>query len=205
MSLFVCFTKFQIRLEIDLLPSLKEFLQTSVHPKGYKPKADWRGDFLIETEEQFKELFQGLLQLEQYQEVLRLYCSTKVEKLKAFEKSQPITFNEKLIYETSPSCKWFGECYRGQIEFGYFNSDIKVNKLVFEFSHQGMKTKRIRCQVDFKVLPNALTERNLLGKLTTKALVISEIKVSYFDHGFPFSLINKTLLEGLIGVPCEYD
>lgn len=185
--------------------SLKEFLQTSIHPKGYKPKTDDRDDFLIETEEQFIDLLQRLLQLEQYQEVLRLYCSTKVEKLKAFEKSQPITFNEKLIYETSPSCKWFGESYRGEITFGYFKSDVKANKLVFEFSHRGMKTKRIRCQVNFKVLPNALTERNLLGKLTTKDLVISEIKVSHFDHGFPFSLINRTLLEGLLGVPCEYN
>ena len=44
------------------MSSLKEFLQTSVHPKGYKPKADWRDDFLIETEEQFKELLQRLLQ-----------------------------------------------------------------------------------------------------------------------------------------------
>lgn len=187
------------------MPSLKEFLQTSVHPKGYKPKADWRDDFLIETEEQFEELLQGLLQLEQYQEVLRLYCSTKVEKLKDFEKSQPITFNEKLIYETSPSLRWFGECYRGEIEFGYFKSDVKANKLVFEFSHRGMKTKRIRCQVDFRVLPHALIKRDLLGHITTESLIISDIWVSHFEKGLPFSLINKTLLEGLLGVPCDSD
>ena len=187
------------------MSNLKEFLQTSVHPKGYKPKSDWRDDFLIETEDQFINLFQRLLQLEQYQEVLRLYCSTKVEKLKDFEKSQPITLNENLIYETSPSCKWFGECYRGQIEFGYFKSDVKANKLVFKFSHQGMKTKRIRCQVDFKVLPHALIKRDLFGHITTESLVISDIWVSHFEKGFPFSLINKTLLEGLLGIPCESD
>ena len=186
------------------MSSLKEFLQTSVHPKGYKPKTDWRDDFLIETEEQFKELLQGLLQLEQYQEVLRLYCSTKVEKLKDFEKSQPITFNEKLIYETSPSYKGYGG-YRGEIEFGYFKSDIKANKLLFEFSHQGVKTKRIRCQVDFKLLPHALVKRDLLGHTTTEILVVSDIWVSHFEKDFPFSLINKTLLEGLLGVPCDFD
>lgn len=185
------------------MSSLKEFLQTFVHPKRYKPKADWRDDFLIETEEQFEELLQGLLQLEQYQEVLRLYCSTKVEKLKDFEKSQPITFNEKLIYETSPSCKWFGESYRGQIEFGYFKSDVKANKLVFEFSHQGLEMKTIRCQVDFRVLPHALVKRDLFGHITAESLVMSDIRVSHFEKGFPFSLINRTLLEGLIGVPCD--
>lgn len=187
------------------MSSLKEFLQKVVHPKGYKPKVDWRDDFLIETEEQFEELLHGLLQLEQYQEVLRLYCSTKVEKLKDFENSQPITFNEKLIYETSPTCKWFGECYRGQIEFGYFKSDVKVKKLVFEFSHRGMKTKRILCQVYFKVLPHALLKRGLLGNITTESLVVNDIRVSHFEKGFPFSLINKTLLEGLLGVHCDSD
>ena len=186
------------------MSNLKEFLQTSVHSKGYKPKANWRDNFLIETEEQFINLFQRLLQLEQYQEVLRLYCSTKVEKLKDFEKSQPITINEKLIYETSPSYKGFGG-YRGKIEFGYFKSDVKANKLVFEFSHQGMKTKRIRCQVDFRVLPHALVKRDLFGHITTESLVISDIWVSHFEKGFPFSLINKTLLEGLLGVPSESD
>lgn len=186
------------------MPSLKEFLQTSVHPKGYKPKTDDRDDFLIETEEQFKELLQGLLQLEQYQEILRLYCSTTVEKLKDFEKSQPITLNERLIYETSPSYKGYGG-YRGEIEFGYFKSDIKANKLLFEFSHQGVKTKRIRCQVDFKLLPHALVKRDLLGHTTTESLVVCDIWVSHFEKGFPFSLINKTLLEGLLGVPCESD
>lgn len=185
--------------------NLKEFLQTSAHPKGYKPKADWRDDFLIETEEQFKELFQGLLQLEQYQEVLRLYCSTKVEKLKDIEKSRSVTSNEKLIYETSPTLRWFGESYRGEITFGYSKTDIKANKLVFEFSHQGAKTKRIRCQVDFRLLPHALVKRDLLGNITTNSLVISDIWVSHFEKGFPFSLINKTLLEGLLGVPCESD
>lgn len=184
--------------------SLKEFLQTSIHPKGYKPKTDDRDDFLIETEEQFIDLLQRLLQLEQYQEVLRLYCSTKVEKLKAFEKSQPITFNEKLIYETSPSYKEFGG-YRGKIEFGYFKSDVKVNKLLFEFSHQGMKTKRIRCQVNFKVLPNALIKHTFWGDFTTESLVISDIWVSHFEPGFPFSLINDTLLEGLLGVSYDSD
>ena len=64
MNQFVCFTKFQIRLETDLMPSLKEFLQTSVHPKGYKPKTDDRDDFRIETENQFINLLQRLLQLE---------------------------------------------------------------------------------------------------------------------------------------------
>ena len=186
------------------MSSLKEFLQKVVHPKGYNPKVDWRDDFLIETEEQFKELLQGLLQLEQYQEILRLYCSTTVEKLKDFEKSQPITLNEKLIYETSLSYKGYGG-YRGEIEFGYFKSDVKANKLVFEFSHQGMKTKRIRCQVDFRVLPHALVKRDLFGHITTESLVISDIWVSHFEEGFPFSLINKTLLEGLLGVPCESD
>lgn len=187
------------------MSSLKEFLQTSVHPKGYKPKTDWRDDFLIETEEQFIDLLQRLLQLEQYQEVLRLYCSTKVDKLKEIEKSRPITCNEKLIYETSPLLRWFGECYRGSITFGYFKSDVKVNTLVFEFTHRGMKTKRIRCQVDFKVLPHALVKRNLLGHTNTESLVISDILISHFEPGFPFSLINKTLLEGLLGVPCDFD
>ena len=186
------------------MSSLKEFLQKVVHPKGYKPKVDWRDDFLIETEEQFKELLQGLLQLEQYQEILRLYCSTTVEKLKDFEKSQPITLNEKLIYETSPSYKGYGG-YRGKIEFGYFKSDVKVNKLVFEFSHQGMKTKRIRCQVDFKVLPHALVKRDILGYNTTESLVVCDVWVSHFEKGFSFSLINKTLLEGLLGVHCDSD
>lgn len=186
------------------MSNLKEFLQTSVHSKGYKPKVDWRDNFLIETEEQFKEIFQRLLQLEQYQEVLRLYCSTTVEKLKAFERFQPITFNEKLIYETSPSYKGYGG-YRGKIEFGYFKSDDKANKLVFEFSHQGMKTNRIRCQVDFKVLPHSLVKRDLLGHITTESLVISDIWVSHFEKSFPFSLINKTLLEGLLGVPYDFD
>ena len=60
------------------MSSLKDFL-TYIHSKGYKPKADWKDDFLIETKEQFIDIFQRLLQLEQYQEVLRLYCSTKVE------------------------------------------------------------------------------------------------------------------------------
>ena len=46
------------------MPSLKEFLQTSVHPKGYKPKTDDRDDFRIETENQFINLLQRLLQLE---------------------------------------------------------------------------------------------------------------------------------------------
>lgn len=54
------------------MSNLKEFLKTSVHPKGYKPSTDDRDDFLIETEEQFKDIFQRLLQLEQYQEVLRI-------------------------------------------------------------------------------------------------------------------------------------
>lgn len=186
------------------MSNLKEFLQTSVHSKGCKPNVDWRDNFLIETEEQFKDLFQRLLQLEQYQEVLRLYCSTTVEKLKDFEKSQPITFNEKLIYETRPSYKGYGG-YRGEIEFGYFKSDVKANKLVFEFSHQGMKTKRIRCQVDFRVLPHALVKRDLFGHITTESLVSSDIRISHFEEGFPFSLINKTLLEGLLGVPYDFD
>lgn len=185
------------------MPSLKEFLQTSVHPKGYKPKTDDRDDFLIETEEQFIDLLQRLLQLEQYQEVLRLYCSTKVDKLKEFEKSCSVTSIETLIYETSPLSKWFGECYRGEITFGYFETDVKANKLVFEFLHQGMKLKRIRCQVDLKVLPHALVKRNLLQEFTTKDLVISDIWVSHFESGFPFSLINKTLVEGLLGVSCD--
>ena len=185
------------------MPSLKEFLQTSVHSKGYKPKTDWRADFLIETEEQFKDIFQRLLQLEQYQEVLRLYCSTEVDKLKKIEKECPITCNEKLIYETSPLLRWCGDSYRGEITFGYFKSDIKANKLVFEFSHRGMKTKRIRCQVDFKVLPHTLVKRDLLGHTTTESLVVSDIWVSHFESGFPFSLINKTLVEGLLGVSCD--
>lgn len=187
------------------MSSLKEFLQTSVHPKGYKPKSDWRDDFLIETEDQFIKLFKYLLQLEQYQEVLRLYCSTKVEKLKEIEKGCPISCDEKLIYETSPNYQCFGDCYRGEITFGYFKSDIKANKLVFEFSHRGMKTKRIRCQVDFKALPHALVKRDLLGNITTESLVINDIWVSHFEKDFPFSLINKTLLEGLLGVPCKFD
>lgn len=185
------------------MPSLKEFLQTSVHPKGYKPKTDDRDDFLIETEEQFIDLLQRLLQLEQYQEVLRLYCSTNVDKLKEIEKSRSVTSIETLIYETSPLSKWFGECYRGEITFGYSETDVKANKLVFEFSHQGMKLKRIRCQVDLKVLPHALVKRNLLQEFTTKDLVISGVWVSHFESGFPFSLINKTLVEGLLGVSCD--
>ena len=187
------------------MSSLKEFLQTSIHPKGYKPKSDWRDDFLIETEEQFKDIFQRLLHLNQYQEVLRLYCSAEVDTLKKIEKECPITCNEKLIYETSPLLRWYGDSYRGEITFGYFKSDIKANKLVFEFSHRGMKTKRIRCQVDFKVLPHALVKRDLLGTITTESLVVNDIWVSHFEKGFPFSLINRTLLEGLLGVPCEYD
>ena len=187
------------------MPSLKEFLQTSVHPKGYKPKTDDRDDFLIETEEQFIDLLQRLLQLEQYQEVLRLYCSTKVDKLKEFEKSCSVTSIETLIYETSPLSKWFGECYRGEITLGYSETDVKANKLVFEFSHQGMKLKRIRCQVDFKVLPHALVKRDILGYNTTKSLVVCDIWVSHFEKGFSFSLINKTLLEGLLGVHCDSD
>ena len=187
------------------MANLKEFLQKVVYPKGYKPKADWRDDFLIETEEQFIDLFQRLLQLEQYQEVLRLYCSTKVDKLKEIEKSRSVTSIETLIYETSPLSQWFGECYRGEITFGYSKTDVKANKLLFEFSHQGMKTKRIRCQVDLKVLPNTFVKRNLLQEFTTKDLVISDIWVSHFEKGFPFSLINRTLLEGLLGIPCESD
>ena len=187
------------------MSNLKDFLQISVHSKGYKPKADWRDDFLIETEEQFISLFQRLLQLEQYQEVLRLYCSTKVEKLKDIERSRSVISNEKLIYETSSSLRWFGESYRGEITFGYSKTDIKANKLVFEFSHQGAKTKRIRCQVDFRLLPHALVKHDLLGHTTTESLVVSDIWVSHFEKGLPFSLINKTLLEGLLGVPCEYD
>lgn len=187
------------------MSSLKEFLQTSVHSKSYELKTDWRDDFLIETEEQFKDIFQRLLQLEQYQEVLRLYCSAEVDKLKKIEKECPITCNEKLIYETSPLLRWCGDSYRGEITFGYFKSDIKANKLVFEFSHRGLKTKRIRCQVDFKVLPHVLVKRDLLGHTNTDSLVISDIWVSHFEEGFPFSLINKTLLEGLLGVPCESD
>lgn len=185
------------------MSNLKDFLKTSVHSKGYKPKSDWRDDFLIETEEQFKDIFQRLLQLEQYQEVLRLYCSTEVYKLKEIEKRCPITCNEKLIYETSPSLRWCGDSYRGEITFGYFKSDIKANKLVFQFSHRGMKTKRIRCQVDFNVLPHALVKRDLLGKVTTESLIINNIWVSHFEPGFPISLINKTLLEGLLGVVYE--
>lgn len=186
------------------MSSLKEFLTTSVHSKGYKPRTDDRDDFLIETEKQFKGLFQRLLQLDQYQEVLRLYCSTKVEKLKEIEKSRPI-MSETLIYETCSLLRSFGDAYRGAINFGYSKTDVKANKLIFEFSHQGMKTKRIRCQVNFKILPNTLTKRNLFGYITTESLVISDIWVSHFEPGFPFSLINKTLLEGLLGVPCEYD
>jgi len=60
--------------------SLKKFLQTSIHPKGYKPKTDDRDDFLIETEEQFITLFQRLLQLEQYQE--RFYAYIVLLRLK---------------------------------------------------------------------------------------------------------------------------
>lgn len=91
----------------------------------------------------------------------------------------------------------------GEITYGYSETDVKANKLVFEFSHQGMKTKRIRCRVDLKVLPHALVKRNLLQEFTTKDLVISDIWVSHFEPGFPFSLINKTLVEGLLGVSCD--
>lgn len=187
------------------MPSLKEFLQTSVHPKGYKPKTDDRDDFLIETEGQFIHLLQRLLQLEQYQEVLRLYCSTTVEKLKDFEKTQPITLNEKLIYETSPLLRWCGDSYRGEITFRYSKTDVRANKLLFEFSHQGLETKTIRCQVEFKVLPNALIKPTFWGDFTTESLVISDIWVSHFESGFPFSLINDTLLEGLLGVSYDSD
>ena len=62
------------------MSSLKKFLQTSIHPKGYKPKTDDRDDFLIETEEQFITLFQRLLQLEQYQE--RFYAYIVLLRLK---------------------------------------------------------------------------------------------------------------------------
>lgn len=186
------------------MSSLKEFLQTSVHPKGYKPKTDDRDDFLIETEEQFVALFQCLLQLEQYQEVLRLYCSTKVDKLKEIEKSRPI-MSETLIYETSSLLRSFGDAYRGAINFGYSKTDVKANKLLFEFSHQGMKMKTIRCQVEFKVLPNSLVKHTFLGDVTTESLVISDIWVSHFEPGFPFSLINDTLLEGLLGVSYDSD
>lgn len=184
------------------MSNLKEFLKTSVHPKGYKPSTDDRDDFLIETEEQFKDIFQRLLQLEQYQEVLRIYCSTKVEKLKEIEKSRPIT-SETLIYETCSLLRSFGDSYRGAIRFGYCKTDVKANKLLFDFSHRGMTVKRIRCQVDFKVLPHALVKRDLLGDITTESLVINDIWVSYFEPGFPISLINKTLLEGLLGVVYE--
>ena len=184
------------------MSSLKEFLQTSIHPKGYKSKTDDRDDFLIETEEQFITLFQRLLQLEQYQEVLRLYCSTKVEKLKEIEKFRPI-LSETLIYETCSLLCDSGDSYRGEITFGYSKTDVKANKLIFEFSHRGMKTKYIRCQVDFTVLPHTLVKRDLLGHITTESLVINAIWVSHFEPGFPISLINKTLLEGLLGVVYE--
>ena len=186
------------------MPSLKEFLQTSVHPKGYKPNTDDRDDFLIETEEQFIDLLQRLLQLEQYQEVLRLYCSTKVDKLKEFEKSCSVTSIENLIYETSPIAN-FGEVYRGEITFRYSKTDVRANKLLVEFSHQGLETKTIRCQVEFKVLPNALIKPTFWGDFTTESLVISDIWVSHFEKGFPFSLINDTLLEGLLGVSYDSD
>lgn len=184
--------------------SLKEFLQTSIHPKGYKPKTDDRDDFLIETEEQFIDLLQRLLQLEQYQEVLRLYCSTKVDKLKEIEKSRPI-MSETLIYETSSLLRSFGDAYRGEITFQYSKTDVRANKLLFEFSHQGLETKPIRCQVEFKVLPNALIKPTFWGDFTTESLVISDIWVSHFESGFPFSLINDTLLEGLLGVSYDSD
>lgn len=184
--------------------SLKEFLQTSIHPKGYKPKTDDRDDFLIENEGQFIDLLQRLLQLEQYQEVLRLYCSTKVDKLKEIENSCSVTSIENLIYETSPLAD-FGEAYRGEITFRYSKTDVRANKLLFEFSHQGMKTKFIRCQVDFKLLPHALVKRDLLGHITTESIVVSDIWVSHFEEGFPISLINDTLLEGLLGVSYDSD
>jgi hypothetical protein len=59
--------------------------------------------------------------------------------------------------------------------------------------------------VEFKVLPNALIKPTFWGDFTTESLVISDIWVSHFESGFPFSLINDTLLEGLLGVSYDSD
>lgn len=181
--------------------NLNYFLQKTIHPKGYKVAFDSRDDIEIKTEEQLKLVFQNLLRLEQYQEVLRLYCSTKVSTIRAWEKTQSSADFYDLIYETLPDSRWFGEAQRGELYYAYSKDDIKMHSLLFRFNRSSIHTHEIKCLVNFTVLPNSLVKRTWFGKVKYEDIILIDVQVLKFNGGFNLSIINKTLQEGLLGIP----
>ena len=180
--------------------NLKQFLQETLHPKGYKVTFDSRDDIEIKTEEQLKQVFQRLLHLEQYREVLRLYCSTNVSTIRAWEKTQSSADFYDLIYETLPDSIWSGEAQRGELYYTYSKSDIKLHSLLFRFNRSCIHTHEIRCLVNFTVLPNSSVKRTVFGKVKYEDVILIDVQVLKFNEGFNLSIINKTLQEGLLGI-----
>lgn len=181
--------------------NLKQFLQEIIHHKGYKATFDSRDNIEIKTEEQLKQVFQSLLQLEQYQEVLRLYCSTEVSTIRAWEKTQSSADFYDLIYETLPRSILLGEVQRGELYYAYSKGDIKAHSLLFRFARNYTDTHEIRCLVKFTVLPNSLVKQTCFGKIKYEDIILIDVQVLKFNEGFNLSIINKTLQEGLLGIP----
>lgn len=180
--------------------NLKQFLQETVHPKRYKVTFDSRDDIEIKTEDELIKVFRSLLQLEQYQEVLRLYCSTEVSKIKAWEKTQSSADFYDLIYETIPDSRWSGEVQRGELYYAYSKGDMKLRSLYFRFNRSCMIEPEIKCLVNFTVLPNSLVKKTRFGKVKYEGIILIDVQVLKFNEGFNLSIINKTLQEGLLGI-----